>query len=72
MESGDCVYGLLSLNKSCIQNQRNNHYIFLKTSFSLPVIVMYVLAGVSGSQSSGMSALRTKGFSPVQFGMRNG
>ncbi len=43
----------------------------MKSSFSLPVIEMYVVAGVSGSRSASMSALKTKGFSPDPFGMRN-
>ncbi len=32
---------------------------------------MYVLAGVSGTRSAGVSALRSIGFSPVPFGIRN-
>ncbi len=43
----------------------------MKSYFSLPVIEMYLLAGVSGTRSAGMSALKTKGFSPDPFGMRN-
>ncbi len=40
----------------------------MKSYFSLPVIDMYVLPGVSGTRLAGMSALKTKVFLLIHLG----